>query len=796
MKFLFTSALLILMSILGISQTIRVIDENSLQGIENVVISDDKQVILTNNKGEAEISTFKNAKVLEFQHPSYKTTLLSYEALKVLEFKVKLSEQIIDIDEVVIVANKWEQNRKEVPSKITKLNAKEIAFDNPQTAADLLANSSEVFVQKSQLGGGSPMIRGFSTNRILIVVDGVRMNNAIYRSGNLQNIISLDPNSIENAEVIFGPGSVIYGSDAIGGVMDFHTLTPQLSTTNKLHFSANAMSRFSSANMEKTGHFDFTLGQKKWSLLSSISYSDFGDLEMGSHGPDSYTRPTYVESMNGSDQMLTNKHPDLQKFTGYHQSNILQKLRYKPNQYWDLQYAFHYSELSDVPRYDRLIQYKGDRLKYAEWYYGPQKWMMNALNIKYTKANSFFDEAKLTAAYQDYEESRHDRKFGKDKIRERTEQVEALSVNLDLDKRLTEESHLFYGLEWVNNSIHSSGQERNIYDGALNDYASRYPDASDYSSYAAYVNYKNNLNSKLTLVSGIRYSQILLNADFDTRFYPFPFQSININTGALNGSLGLVFRPRTDWQFNLNSSTGFRAPNMDDVGKVFDSEPGSVVVPNEDLKSEYAYNVDLGIIKTITDRLQVEATVFYTLLKNAMVRRDFSFAGENFIMYDGELSQVQALVNTDQAHVYGVQFAIKAELTKHLSFKSHLSYTKGEDQDGLPLRHVAPLFGSSHFIVKHKQFKADLFAQYNAEVSFKNLSETERAKPYMYDTDQNGDPYSPAWVTLNFKTSYQMNQFLQLSAGIDNILDLRYRPYSSGIVAPGRNLMLSLRAHF
>ena len=79
---------------------------------------------------------------------------------------------------------------------------------NPQTTADLLGQIGSVFIQKSQMGGGSPMIRGFATNRVLMVADGVRMNNAIYRSGNNQNIISIDPFSLEDAEVIFGPGSI------------------------------------------------------------------------------------------------------------------------------------------------------------------------------------------------------------------------------------------------------------------------------------------------------------------------------------------------------------------------------------------------------------------------------------------------------------------------------------------------------------------------------------------------------------------------------------------------------------
>ncbi len=792
----FLSVVFIFFTGLSIAQTIKVVDKTNLQPIENVFIFSKEKSVLTNKRGEADISNFNKIDSLTFQHPSFKHHLVSFKDLERANFNVKLLESILNLNEVIISANRWEQNKREVPNKISTISAKEIAFSNPQTAADLLGISDEVFIQKSQLGGGSPMIRGFATNRILLVVDGVRLNNAIYRSGNLQNIISLDANSIENSEVIFGPGSVIYGSDAIGGVMDFHTLRPKLSTTDKLDFSGNALIRYSSANNEKTGHVDFNIGTKKWGLLSSFTYSDFDDLRMGSKGNDEYVRPEYVDRIDGQDSIIKNDNENVQRFSGYNQINFMQKIRFKPNEKLDINYGFHYSELSKVPRYDRLIQYKGDKLKSAEWYYGPQKWMMNTLNIKYFNSIKLFDEAKFIVAYQDYEESRHDRIFGEDTITERTEKVGAFSVNLDFDKQLNEKSLLFYGLEAVINKVNSTGQERDINNNETTPYASRYPDGSDYSSYAAYFNYKNNLNEKMTFLAGARYSRVLLNSAFDTTFYPFPFEKININTGALNGSIGFVFRPTESWQFNIIASTGFRAPNIDDVGKVFDSEPGSVVVPNKDLTSEYAYNIDLGIIKTINDKIQIEATGFYTLLKDAMVRRDFTFNGQDSIMYDGTLSGVQAIVNADEATVYGVQFGLYADIIKYLSVKTNFNYTKGEDQDGVSLRHIAPLFGSTHLIFKAEKLKADLYANYNGEISYENLAPSERSKTYMYATDSDGYPYSPAWFTLNFKASYQINKFLQVNAGVENILDVRYRPYSSGIVAPGRNFVFGLRGSF
>ena len=778
------------------AQIIKVFDEVDLGPIDNVYIFNDKQSALTNNKGETDISLFGHDDTLTFQHPAYQRLKVSYQDLKKQNFEIALSGTVLNILEVVVSGNKWEQNKRELPNKIIRLSEKNTAFYNPQTTADLLGTSNEVFIQKSQMGGGSPMIRGFAANRVLLVIDGVRMNNAIYRGGNLQNVISLDPNIIGNTEIIFGPGSVVYGSDALGGVLDFHTIRPRFSETDSLYVNHTALVRYSSANNEKLGHFHVNVAKKKWSSLTSISFDDFDNLRMGSQGHSDYNRPEYVVRLNNKDSIVKNNNPYEQIKTAYNQYNLMQKIRWKPNDKWDFNYGFHYSKTSNIPRYDRLIQYKGKDLKYAEWYYGPQKWLMHALNIAYTDTTMFFDKSKLTFAYQNYEESRHDRKLNQTDIRERTENVDVFSLNWDFDKSWNKKHFLFYGLELVSNKVNSVGYKRNILTQEQKPYASRYPDGSTLLTEAAYLNYKINLNEKFIFLSGVRFSHIGIKANFDTSFYQFPYKTIDYQTQALNGSLGLVYHPKKTWQFNLNLSSGFRAPNIDDIGKVFDSEPGRVVVPNPNLLPEYVYNVDLGFTKTIAELVQLEATMFFSYLQNAMVRRPFLFDGKDSIMYDGTYSAVEALVNTNSAIIYGVQAGAYANISRNLIFKTNATYTKGKDQDGFPMRHVSPFFGSSHLIYKANKIKLDFYVCYNGEISNKNLALSEQDKAFMYAKDSNGLPYSPAWYTLNLKGIYQLKKSIQLEMGVENILDKCYRPYSSGIAAPGINFIVALRASF
>jgi len=782
--------------VLSHAQEAKVIDLTDLQPIADVfVYCGTESSSVSNENGKVDLTGFSSTEKIMFTHRSYKPKAMTLRQLENSDWIVKMEENMVRVNEVVVSANRWEQDRTEIPNKIEAIKIKEIGFYNPQTAAELVALSDQVFVQKSQLGGGSPMIRGFSANRLLLVIDGVRMNNAIYRSGNLQNVISLDPNLMENSEIIFGPGSIIYGSDALGGVMDFHTREVKLSTSKERYLRFNASTRFSSANLEKSGHFDFSYGTRKWGFLSSVSFSDFSDQVMGNIGNEDYQRNQYVNTVFGVDSVNENINPNKQLYTSFSQLNLMQKFRFRPSKNLNVTYAFHYSRSSDIPRYDRLIQYSGDLPKYAEWYYGPSVWSMHRVGAELSDTTMFYDRLRLTLAYQRVEESRHDRKLDEEWISERYENLYIGSVNVDADKQLKGNKELYYGLEYVSNQVFSEGQSRNVLTDKLQPESSRYPDGgTDYKSAGIYGGIKKKLSEKFNLNTGLRANLVDLDSKFvDTTFYNFPFSRIELTNTALNGSVGIVYHPIGSLQMNLNLSSGFRAPNLDDVGKVFDSEPGHVIVPNSNLSPEYAFNIDLGLINHVNDRLRVELTGFYTLLRDAMVRRDFQFNGMDSLLYDGEMSKVEAIVNAESARIWGLSGSINWDLVSGLMLKSSLNYTYGEETGGIPLRHAAPLFGATHLIYQANKIKADFFVRYNGEKPFDRMAPSEIEKDYMYAADENGDPYSPAWYTLNLNVAYQVRQFLQINTGIGNILNARYRPYSSGIVAPGRNFFIAMR---
>jgi hemoglobin/transferrin/lactoferrin receptor protein len=785
------------------AQTITITDKQTKELLPGVVLISESPgtTAVTNVKGQADLTGFEDAQKIQIRSLGYRTRFLSYDEIQGSGFFIELEPSTINLDQVVVSATRWRQTSGNIPSKIATIQSMEVALQNPQTAADLLGVSGKVFIQKSQQGGGSPMIRGFATNRLLYTVDGVRMNTAVFREGNLQNVINLDPFVIENTEVLFGPGSVIYGSDAIGGVMSFQTLTPQLSSTDEPLVDGKAIMRYSSANKEQTGHFDVNVGWKKWAFVTGFSNWNYDHLKQGSNGPDDYIKNIYSQRQDSVDVVITQDDPLLQIPTAYSQINLMQKVRFKPDEKWDFQYGFHYSVTSSYGRYDRHNRIRNGTLRYAEWNYGPQMWMMNNLSLGHKGNNAFYDQLSLRLAQQSFEESRIDRTLNKNERTTTIENIEAYSLNLDLIRNFGAKNVLYYGMEFVLNDVTSDGKITDIATGTDQNGPARYPHAS-WGSFAVYVNDELTISDQFVLQAGIRYNRFMLEADFSNNltFYPLPFTTAEINNGALTGSIGGVYRPDESWAVKANLGTAFRAPNVDDIGKMFDPEPGAVIVPNPNLKEEYAYNLDLSIAKVFDDVAKIDITGFYTLLDNALVRRDFQLNGLDSIVYDGEMSRVKAIQNAAKARVYGIQAGVEIKLPAGFVLLSDVNFQKGDEEleDGTtsPSRHAAPLFGVTRLRYRNNDITLEVNAMYQGETAHNDLAVSERGKTEIYALDAGGNTYSPSWYTLNLKAMYRLNEMFTITAGLENLTDRRYRPYSSGISAPGRNFILSLRVDF
>ncbi len=784
-------------------QQVKVLDKSDLQPISQVSISNNGKTVMvvTNIDGIVELTGFATSDTLFFNHVAFQPLRLVKSGLPA-SGSIYLTENVIKLDEFVITGNRTKEKRSDLPYKIEVIQAKEIAFKNPQNAAIMLEQTGEVFVQTSQLGGGSPVLRGFEANKVLLIVDGIRMNNAIYRAGHLQNAITVDPLSLASTEILYGPGSTIYGSDAMGGVINFITKDPALSTTGKTEVHGSLLGRYASANTEKTGGVNLNLGWKKLAVLLNFSYSDFDDLREGKLRNPAYgtfgERLFYQERIDNQDVTTANGKPWIQVGSGYSQYNVLGKVLFQPNAKSKYILNVQYSNSSDIPRYDRLTEMNNDStMKYAEWYYGPQSRLLASLKAEYNIDGVMFDHASFIVGYQNVQEDRIQRDFGSSKKKYNLESVDVVSVNADFDKKITARDNLSYGIEFDYNDVGSTAYNDNIKTNDVTyDRATRYPDEKANMMFlAAFISNNWKINDILVFSQGLRFNYVTLHAAYsDTMvsIMDIPFDpNISQKNTALNGYLGLVATPGHDWKFSLVGSTGFRAPNVDDLTKLNVVEAQSIVVPNPDLTPENSYNLELSVAKTIMGKVRLEGTGFYNWLTNAQVIRPFAYNGQDSITIDEEKYQTLAPVNTGNAHVCGFQGSVLAQVTRSFSILSNLTYTYGlDDTDDVPLDHIPPTFGMTSFRLEMKKFKGDFYVMYNG---WKRISQYS---PSGEDNEQYATSYGmPSWYTLNLKLSYQIDRHVNIELGMENILDENYRKFASGISSPGRNLIVAVRAN-
>ena len=259
------------------------------------------------------------------------------------------------------------------------------------------------------------MIRGFSANRILLTLDGIRLNNIIYRSGNLHNIIGVDPNILEGVEVLFGPASVIYGSDALGGAINFIIKDPTFNSNKTVFFNSQKIQYNSSSN-SKHYSLNFGFNSRKIGTITSFSFNSFQDLKSGKNRNKYYEdfgyRDEFVvrDYINNEDEIISNNKSNVQKFSGYSQLDFINKVNVKLSNNTNLIHGIYLSKSSNIPRYDRLILYEDIFTpKYGEWYYGPNYFLMNKIELNNFRKTNYYDAFKLNISNQIVKESRHSR---------------------------------------------------------------------------------------------------------------------------------------------------------------------------------------------------------------------------------------------------------------------------------------------------------------------------------------------------------------------------------------------------
>jgi len=703
------------------------------------------------------------------------------------------------LQEVVVFANKFPTPSKNIVQTIGLITDKNLMHQQANTA-DILTASGQVFVQKSQLGGGSPVIRGFEASRVLLMVDGVRMNSAIFRAGHLQNIITVDNMILDRVEILYGPSSTMYGSDALGGVVNMFTKNPTLNPSSQWKTNGNVVYRYANGQNENRTHVDVNIANNKWAYLTSFTNSSFGDLRQGNNRSSAYPnfgkRLFYVTNENGVDVVNSNTNSvNIQKTTGYTQTDLLQKVLFKPNDNTEHVLNIQISNSSDINRYDRLTETASNGTPtYAEWYYGPQVRNMVGYKLSKTNLSGYFQSLVVNANYQHLEESRISRKFKSSNKDFRLEKVDIVGVNADfLHKDKNGEVH--FGVESYYDIVNSTAYRNNISTQVKSAITTRYSDGPTNMAYQAlYVQHTKNLNSNWVLNDGLRFNLVQLNAQFkDTSLMHFPFTEAKQSNAAITGNVGLAYNTDNGYRVAFGLSSGFRAPNIDDLTKVFDTKTGYVVVPNKDLKPEYTYNAEINISKNTT-AYSWGTSVFYTWFQNALVADKFTWNGQSQIVYQGMLSNVYATQNKAKANVYGFNINGRVRVMNNTDLSATYTYTKGTYNDGvkdMPLDHIPPSYGRIGLKHGTAKLNAELFSVFNGwkHIADYNLNGEDNE---IYATKDG----MPSWLTLNFSTYYAPTKSISVGFQIENITDLNYRYFASGISAVGRNYVLSCKYAF
>ena len=806
-----------------LSQEILILDGVTGFPLEGVALfnSEKTKAIITNQEGKAPLSVFSEGDSLNIQFYGFETLKIF---LGTQEFKngvsMALEPKDQTLEEVILSVGRNAVTRKQIAEKVAVIDAQTIELQRPSTGADLVGLSPGVRIQKSQGGGGSPIIRGFEANRILMVVDGVRMNNAIYRSGHLQNAITVNPNTVERVEVIYGSSSVAYGSDALGGVIHYYTKSPLINSKEKSRSSFS--SDFSSANLGTVNSFSTELSFNKWASLTSISYSNFGDIRMGTRRAHGYANwgltPFYSENSRSAYQAnpTLNENPNIQKNTAYNQLDLFQKFLVKLNDENQLVFNFQYSNSSDIPRYDKLIEQRSGTLRYAEWFYGPQKRILIAPQLKLFPQKRFMNSGRITFAYQNIDESRNSRAFESFIRKIQKENVQVWSLNGDFEFELNQKHSFSYGFEATLNKVRSFafGKELIVQQNEVialkpsTPFPTRYPSkGSSYDSFASFVNWIWDLNNELTVNFGMRFTNTNLEARWK-EYYNINalLEAVNLDALALTQTLALTYRPTEKIQWNLILSNGFRNPNIDDVGKIRENN-GILVVPNTFLYPEYAYNFELGI-KRYFDQSKNYLSLrgFSTLISRHIGRSSYIIFSDTTtpdqatIRYNGEEVETYANNNLGNRYLYGGSLDGYYSLNTFLSLRGNFSFIQAVKSEKYgPLPSISPAFGRIFIEYQKSNWLSYLSFEFSDNKNIEaysiggedGLEETPllSENPLLYAG-------TPPWSELSWLAQYRWKKSTLFRIALENILDTHYRPFASGISAPGRNLKLGVNYNF
>lgn len=656
----------------------------------------------------------------------------------------------------VVSASRHAQKIIDSPRAISVITAEELRAKNYRTTPEALAELVGVHLQETNYGGGSPIIRGLVGNQILIMVDGVRINNGITRLGPNQYLNTIDIKSIEQIEVVRGAGSVLYGSDALGGLINIITKSG-VKLKDGSEGNAKVSGRYSTADDGIIGRVELGSKLGDFNLFGGATVKKFNDMEGG-------------------------KDTGLQEFTGYNEWNADLKLGFTPSEQHSLVLGYQHLNMSDVPRSDRLIA--GADLK-RHW--DPELRDLVFVDYNFNNVTSFIDNINVKVSYQSQLEEIHRiTSSSPNTERKYTEKVNSVGATLQLSSSIGESNMFTYGLDMNFDDISSKREDLDLTTGTVTQKAGNYADGSTNDIIALFIQDEIKLSEKWFAYLGLRYSSISVKAVLEDS--KIGAVDVNITPNSLVGSGFLMYKFTPGFNISLGASQGFRAPNIDDATKL---GPLAEVYnyPNPDLEPETSINYELGL-KLSEANYSGAVNFFYSEISDLIALVPTTLNGKSYLdennngsKDDGELDVVTR-GNIGESQIYGFELEGKYQISNKLDVRGNVAWTYGEDKiTKNPLTRIPPLEGLFGITWKPND---------NVWLEYFNLfgSKQDRLSPGDIKDIRIPDGGTPAFLTFNVRGGYDFEKYGRATLTIENITNETYKYHASGIYMPGTNFVL------
>ncbi len=728
--------------------------------------------VISTNRGD--VSDVNGFFIIKFLPPGKYTIVidhLTYKKRKIGGIKVlanqivdldtiKLDASVIEMESVIITATRTERKPVEISLPIDLVPKIKIQRLNVKSSAEALREEPNILIQKTSHAGGCAYIRGMGSNQILLLVDGIRMNNSIYRRGNHPYLTTIDFNMLDRIEVVRGPSSMLYGSDALGGTINTITKIPDL-TRSGVSFDYRLAGRYASADNERSSRADFSIKSRRVAFQGGVSLKKFGDLRRG----------------KCCSTGVLEKSPPLQSPSAFDCYDLDAKLLFSPKINQKIILASQYTKRSHIPRYDKY-----ENNNYHLWEYNPQIRNLNYLRYEIGLNNRYISSLRATISYHYQEEGRRKQKHEDDQINQEKDNVGTIGVQLQLNSVIG--SHLLtYGtdiyldrIESVRYSIdpQTGEKEKKI--------QARYPDGAKYNSFGAFFQDEIGIGRKWTANIGIRYSYFYTNFSLPESVFD---KAISQKFKSFTGSVGLIRNLGGGVFLNFNMRQAFRAPNLADISKLGESKGNIYEVPNPDLKPEKMISFDIGL-KIESQRLRAETSIYYAKL-NDLIDSDYdTYNGDSTIIRNGVEFIVKSKQNIGEAYFVGLESSMIYNFITNFYFNGNIAIPYGQNVTRHePVGGVPPTFGRIGIQWERNSIYADLYIRFAAKQD--RLSSDDKDDPRIPEGG------TPGWYTLNLRLGYEIRNFGHVQFAIENILDRNYREHGSGINSAGRNIILSMQ---